>query len=111
MVDTPALVETPALAQRKTALKRANRIRSARAQMKEQIKSGELDICDLILDPPDDLVSATIGEVVEWAPGIGRWRSTKVLTGVVRPTVRMGELGDYTRQRIVSRVREWGPVA
>lgn len=101
---------SPALTQRQLALAQANRIRSARARMKEQIKAGELDVCDLILEPPAVLASAQIGDVVEWAPGIGRWRAQKILGGVVRTAARMESLGDFTRRRVVDRIHEWAPL-
>ena len=39
--------------QRKLALKRANEVRTARAQLKRDLKAGRRSIHDLLLDPPE----------------------------------------------------------
>lgn len=91
--------------QRHRALQRANAVRTARRMLKEQAKAGEVDVGQLILDPPATLDTAKIGDVVLYAPGIGDWRQMRILVGLARPTARLEMLGIKTRERIVGRLR------
>ena len=59
---TPAMAPERSLNQRMDALARANQIRTRRAQLKRDLKSGRLSIQSLLLNPPvlilDDATSA-----------------------------------------------------
>lgn len=110
MMDTEARVQ-----QRERALTEANRIRSARRRIKDQLASGEVDLRDLIMDPPDEILTAEIGGVLEWVPGIGRHRATKILsTGnggpIVGRAVKLEHLSSITRARICGRLELTHPV-
>ena len=52
-VDTAAAVPERTHEQRMRALRRANEIRSARAQLKRDLKAGKVEDRALLLDPPD----------------------------------------------------------
>lgn len=109
------MMETDAkVAQRERALAEANRIRAERKKIKERLALGELELAELILDPPDEILTAEIGKVLEWAPGIGRFRAGKILsngyTPIVGRAVKMEHLSPSTRQRLVSRVELTTPV-
>jgi len=96
--------------QRDRALEIANRVRSARAELKRQVKAGERDLAGVLLDPPAAIASAKIGDVVEWAPGVGEWRAKQILLGAqVGPTRRVDLLTPAARERVVERLRELGP--
>jgi hypothetical protein len=90
--------------QRNLALARANEVRTARATMKGRAKAGELDVCEVLMDPPSTLDTARIGDVVKWAPGIGDWRAKRILNGLARSNAKLEHLGDATRQRIATRL-------
>jgi hypothetical protein len=112
------MMDGPALEQRRAALKRANRVRYARAELKRQIVAGEVDLAELVLDPPEIMLSAKIGDVLEWGYGIGRWRAQRILAGgvpgrppVARANARLEHLSAPTRARIAEAVREIMPPA
>lgn len=97
--------------QRGAALERANRIRTARRIIKEELAAGERELAALILQPPEAIFSAKVGDVLEWQPGIGFWRAGKILAsgpgspGVGRG-VRMQALSESSRRRIVGRLAD-----
>jgi hypothetical protein len=67
------------LGQRREALLKANGVRTARAEIKRQLAEGEITLELLLQEPPDAIHNASLGEVLEWAPGIGKWRSGRIL--------------------------------
>jgi hypothetical protein len=73
-----AIAENPGLLQRRQALARANQIRIAQAEMKKQIRSGEITIDDA-LARPDVLVSLRLWDLLLLAPGRGPARIRRVL--------------------------------
>lgn len=98
----------PRPAQRERALIRANEIRSARREIKTRLASGELGLDELILDPPEECYTAQIGTVLEWMPGVGRWRSSRILALQGRPLRRelvLEHLSAATRAELAERVR------
>lgn len=62
------------------ALKRANEIRSQRAQLKKELKAGERDITDVLQDPPEFLKTAKVIDLLLVVPKFGRVKATRVLT-------------------------------
>jgi len=52
------------LTQRMEALKRANDIRTRRASLKRDLKAGRVHIHGLLLDPPDDLETAKVFDLL-----------------------------------------------
>jgi hypothetical protein len=74
--------QTPvrSLPQRMEALQKANEIRSQRAQLKRQLKSGELEIVDVLREPPEFLRTAKVIDLLLVVPKFGRVKATRVLT-------------------------------
>src|SRR5215210_7762288 len=50
--------------ERRSALEEANRVRFARAATKRRLKSGELGIYELLMDPSEELKGAKVEEVL-----------------------------------------------
>lgn len=94
------------LQQRREALQRANMVRLPRAALHRDAKEGRVSVPELIEDPPAVILTAEIGTVVEWAPGVGRWRSKKILDGLTRAQAHVGNLSERTRDRIADRLRD-----
>lgn len=75
---------------------------------------GEVTLGELLEDPPPAIASATIGNLLEWVPGIGHWRAGRILAagpgspGVTRG-VLVGQLSDASRRRISARYHQWVP--
>jgi hypothetical protein len=91
--------------QRHEALQLANGVRLPRAALHRDAKAGRVKVADLIDNPPAVILTAEVGTIVEWAPGVGRWRAKKILAGLARPETTVNHLGASTRRRIASRLR------
>ena len=62
-----------------SALEDANRVRFARAAAKRELKSGKLDIYDLLMDPSEELKGAKVEEMLLAMRGMGRVKVTRLL--------------------------------
>ena len=65
--------------ERRNALEEANRVRFARAATKRDLKSGRLDIYDLLMDPSEELRGAKVEEMLLAMKGMGRIKVTRVM--------------------------------
>ena len=65
--------------ERRSALEEANRVRFARAGAKRDLKSGELDIYELLMDPSEELKGAKVEEMLLAMRGMGRIKVMRVL--------------------------------
>lgn len=90
--------------QRDEALTRANRVRSARAELKQQLKQRELTIADVLRAVPPEAATAQVGDVLVWAPTIGPSRMRKLCRGVCRPDDVLERLPAAAREMLVRRV-------
>src|SRR3954462_7580588 len=79
-VDTATAVPARSHEQRLRALRRANEIRSKRAQLKRDLKGGKRKIEALLLDPPDYVMSAKAFDMILAVPKYGRVQANKILT-------------------------------
>lgn len=97
--------------QRMRALDHANEVRSARKAIKAQLKTHELELAALIAQPPPEVETAEVGEVLMWMPGIGRSRVKHILgpTGVSR-TLPLGDLSEKRRSAIVAQLQRFRPM-
>lgn len=88
------------------ALARANKIRSARAQLKRDLKAGRKSIHDLLLEPPEFIETAKVFELLQAVPKYGRVKVNKVL-GICRisPSKTIGGLSQRQRAELVSQLR------
>jgi len=81
------------------ALHKANAIRSQRAQLKKELKSGELEIVDVLQAPPEFLKTAKVIDLLLVVPKFGRVKATRVLTRCrISQAKTVGGLSD--RQRV-----------
>ena len=78
--------------ERRSALEEANRVRFARADAKRDLKSGALDIYDLLMDPSEELKGAKVEEMLLAVRGMGRVKVTRILreAGVSRAKTLVG---------------------
>src|SRR5436305_13722102 len=87
-------------AQRLVALKRANRVRVTRAQLKRRVRSGEMAGAEVILCCSRDTDTMTVGELLHSQPGWGPARSSTLLRSVsLSEAMTLGSLTD--RQRVM----------
>jgi hypothetical protein len=65
--------------ERRSALDEANRVRFARASTKRALKSGDLDIYDLLMDPTEEQKGAKVEEMLLAMRGMGRIKVTRIM--------------------------------
>jgi hypothetical protein len=94
------------LVQRMDALQRANEVRTARAQLKRDLKAGRQSIHQLLLDPPAYLETAKVFDMLLAVPKYGRVKANKVLTQCrISPSKTIGGLSERQRNELVSLLR------
>jgi hypothetical protein len=91
------------LVQRMEALQRANDIRSRRAQLKRDLKAGRTPIHELLLDPPDYLMTAKVFDLLLAVPKYGRVKVNKILSHCrIAPSKTIGGLSERQRSELIS---------
>lgn len=102
------LVQSPhtphrSIQQRMDALEVANEIRSYRAILKKDIKAQRVSVVDLLLDPPEDLDTMKIQDLLISVPKLGRVKVNKLLqTCRVSPSKTVGGMSDRQRVEMVA---------
>jgi hypothetical protein len=94
------------LNQRMDALARANQIRTRRAQLKRDLKSGRLSIQALLLNPPEYVETAKVFDMLLAVPKYGRVKVNKILALCrISPSKTIGGLSERQRSELVSLLR------
>ena len=100
--------QTPqrSLDQRMDALRRANEIRSLRAQLKRDLKSGALSVDKVIESPPDYVLTAKVFDMIVAAPKYGKVKATRLLNQCrISQGKTLGGLSDRQRGELVELLR------
>ena len=88
------------------ALRRANEIRTARANLKRDLKAGRASINDLLLEPPEFLGTAKVMDLLLAVPKYGRVKANKILQQCrISPSKTIGGLSPRQRAELVSMLR------
>src|SRR3954452_21818701 len=113
--QTPPKAETGAergpapersLNQRMDALKRANDIRTRRANLKGDLKGGRVHIHGLLLAPPEYLETAKVFDLLPAVPKYGRVKVNRILTQCrILPSKTVGGLSERQRNELVTFLR------
>lgn len=94
------------LNQRMDALARANQIRTRRAQLKRDLKSGRLSIHTLLDSPPEFVETAKVFDMLLAVPKYGRVKVNKILAHCrISPSKTIGGLSERQRSELVSLLR------
>ena len=94
------------LTQRLDALERANKVRTRRAQLKRDLKSGRCSIHTLLVKPPDYIETAKVFDMLLAVPKYGRVKVNKVLTQCrISPSKTIGGLSQRQRDELVKLLR------
>jgi hypothetical protein len=102
----PVAAPERSLVQRMEALQRANDIRSRRAQLKRDLKSGRQPIHELLLEPPDYVLTAKVFDLLLAVPKYGRVKVNKVLSQCrISPSKTLGGLSERQRGELVALLR------
>jgi hypothetical protein len=90
------------LDQRMDALRRANEIRTLRAQLKRDLKSGAVSITAVIADPPEWVQSAKVFDMLMAVPKYGKVKTTRFLNACrISQGKTIGGLSDRQRAELV----------
>lgn len=101
-----SLAPDRSLVQRMEALGKANEIRTKRATLKRDLKAGKVSVHDVLLEPPEYLLSAKAFDVILAVPKYGRVKVNKILQLCrVSPSKTIGGLSPRQRTEIVSMLR------
>lgn len=104
VATAPSIPNAPerSLEQRMSALERANAIRSARARKKRDIKARRLHVRPLLLDPPDDIDTMKVFDLLLAMPKYGRVKVNRILTKArISPSKTVGGLSERQRHELV----------
>lgn len=87
--------------QRMEALRRAQEVRCRRADLKRDLRAGQVDPLGLLADPPEYLVSMKVQDLLVALPKIGRVRCWEILRDArVSPSKTLGGLSDRQRHEL-----------
>ena len=90
------------LDQRMEALKRANDIRVKRAQLKKDLKSGDVSIEEILRDPPEFVSTAKVFDMLMAVPKFGRVKAARLLNQCrISQSKTVGGLSDRQRQELI----------
>jgi len=88
------------------ALDKANHIRTKRAQLKRDLKSGRVRIHTLLIDPPEYVSTAKVFDMLLAVPKYGRVKANRILNHCrISPSKTIGGLSDRQRKELVSLLR------
>jgi hypothetical protein len=94
------------LKQRMDALERANKIRTTRKDLKLDLKTGRAQITGLILNPPEDIQTMKLFDLLISVPKYGRVKVNRILNQCrISPSKTIGGLSERQRGEIVSYLR------
>jgi S13-like protein len=93
---------TRLLDQRLIALRRANEIRSRRANLKQQLRAGRVPLEEILAAPPDYLATADVFDLLVAVPKIGPVKAARLLTSArVSQSKTVGWLSERQRGRLI----------
>lgn len=88
------------------ALRRANEIRSRRANLKRDLKAGRTTIEVLLLKPPEYVLSAKVFDMILAVPKYGRVKANRILTQCrISPSKTIGGLSERQRAELVGQLQ------
>lgn len=94
---------------RREALNKAAEARKLRAEMKQRLKSGEIDLPQVLARADDDEVIAKtrVSEVLEAMPKVGRVRARRLMERLdISSSRRLRGLGVNQRERLLAAFSE-----
>ncbi len=89
------------------ALERANRVRLARADLKRRIGAGDVTVADVVADPPWQIESMAISELLMSQRRWGRARCRRLLLSLgVAENKKIGTLTERQRGAVAAMLAE-----
>ncbi|HHY31876.1 MAG TPA: integration host factor [Firmicutes bacterium] len=92
--------------QKRAALKKAQEMRSKRAQIRESLKRGTLTLEKILNSPDDNVISRMrVAYLLESLPRIGRVRSRKIMEEIgIHESRRVQGLGARQKEALLKRL-------
>jgi hypothetical protein len=95
--------------QRLRALRLANEIRSARAQLKKDLASGTIELAQILAQPPEYVRTARVRDFLLALPKIGSVKAGRILADCgIAHSKTLGGLTERQRTELLSRFRRGG---
>ncbi len=92
--------------QRLRALEQANEVRTARARLKKQLASGEIELVQILADPPACVRTARMRDLLLEVPKIGSVRAGRILAQCgIAHSKTLGGLTDRQRGELINLFR------
>ena len=83
-------------------LQKANEVRFARAAIRKAMSDGKMTAEEVLHRTPSCVLTVPVGKFVMWVPHIGPTKAARKLRAAgVSPTVPIGHLSMYTRERLL----------
>ncbi len=97
---------TLSLEEKRNALKKAQEVRSKRAQIRENLKSGKMTIIEILENINDDVVAKMrVVYLLESLPRIGKVKTKKIMTDIgIDETRRIQGLGNRQKQALIEKL-------
>ena len=103
---------TRADAQRDAALRRANAVRTRRAQIKQDLRAGRRTIDRLLAAPPAEIATMTVHDLLICVPRYGHVKAGALLSRTgLSPTRTIAALSERQRDELRRRLRPARPGA
>lgn len=103
---SPSAAPERSLTQRMDALNRANQIRTKRAKLKKDLRTGRVGAQSLLLSPPEYVLTAKVSEMLMAVPKYGQVKVNKILAQCrISPSKTIGGLSPRQRAELVSYLR------
>jgi len=94
------------LEEKKKALKKAQEVRSKRAQIRQNLKSGKTTIRELLANIDDEVIAKMrVVSMLESLPRIGKVKTKKIMSDIgIDETRRIQGLGNRQKQALIERL-------
>ncbi|MEZ5125793.1 MAG: integration host factor, actinobacterial type [Thermoleophilia bacterium] len=93
------------LDQRMDALARANEVRSQRAALKTALKHGDVNLRDVLDDPPSYLLTAKVLDLLTAAPKRGPKKAARIMERCrISPSKTVGGLSERQRAELLAQL-------
>ncbi|MDD6786232.1 MAG: integration host factor, actinobacterial type [Eggerthellales bacterium] len=92
--------------ERAQALEKAKQARAKRAEVREQLKSGEISLADVIAKKDDEVIGRMkVSTLIETLPGYGKAKAEKIMTELnIADSRRLRGLGQRQQAALLERL-------
>jgi hypothetical protein len=98
---TPAQLPARSLEPRMSALEKANRIRTRRAQLKRDVHAKRVEVVPLVLDPPEWAETMKVWDLLISIPKYGRVKVNRIMVRRhISPSKTLGGLSERQRAEL-----------